>query len=162
MQAPDIDSDLFVEVLGILVNLDIPSYDWPAFTAKHDLLTLLAGKLAQCDCTVCSPSDVTTHGGKYAEMVCGLIGELLIRKSCMHARRGEERTRWAQVVACLQNFCCDLCCHHRFWQTVLSTLVQVIVGRCSSNLCKWYAYAICVQPVRLLWLAHPLVHCQTP
>lgn len=43
MQAPDIDSDLFVEVLGILVNLDIPSYDWPAFIAKHDLLTLLAG-----------------------------------------------------------------------------------------------------------------------
>ena len=43
-QAPDIDSDLFVEVLGILVNLDIPSYDWPAFIAKHDLLTLLSGK----------------------------------------------------------------------------------------------------------------------
>ena len=43
MQAPDIDSDLFVEVLGILVNVDIPSYDWPALIAKHDLLNLLAG-----------------------------------------------------------------------------------------------------------------------
>ena len=43
LQAPDIDSDLFVEVLGILVNVDIPSYDWPALIAKHDLLNLLAG-----------------------------------------------------------------------------------------------------------------------
>ena len=44
MQAPDIDSDLFVEVLGILVNVDIPSYDWPSLIAKHDLLNLLAGQ----------------------------------------------------------------------------------------------------------------------
>lgn len=44
VQAPDIDSDLFVEVLGILVNVDIPSYDWPALIAKHDLLNLLAGQ----------------------------------------------------------------------------------------------------------------------
>ncbi|KAL0039405.1 hypothetical protein WJX79_006988 [Trebouxia sp. C0005] len=43
LQAADIDSDLFVEVLGILVNVDIPSYDWPALIAKHDLLNLLAG-----------------------------------------------------------------------------------------------------------------------
>ena len=45
VQAPDIDSDLFVEVLGILVSVDIPSYDWPAVIAKHDLLNLLAGQL---------------------------------------------------------------------------------------------------------------------
>ncbi len=44
VQATDIDSDLFVEVLGILVNVDIPSYDWPALIAKHDLLNLLAGQ----------------------------------------------------------------------------------------------------------------------
>lgn len=44
VQAADIDSDLFVEVLGILVNVDIPSYDWPALIAKHDLLNLLAGQ----------------------------------------------------------------------------------------------------------------------
>ena len=44
LQAPDVDSDLFVELLGIVVNLDIPSFDWPAFIAKHDLLTLLSGK----------------------------------------------------------------------------------------------------------------------
>ena len=44
MQAPDIDSDLFVEVLGILVNVDIPSYDWASLIAKHDLLNLLAGQ----------------------------------------------------------------------------------------------------------------------
>jgi len=44
VQAPDIDSDRFVEVLGILVNVDIPSYDWPALIAKHDLLNLLAGQ----------------------------------------------------------------------------------------------------------------------
>ena len=46
MQAPDIDSDLFVEVLGILVNVDLPSYDWAALIAKHDLLNLLAGSLS--------------------------------------------------------------------------------------------------------------------
>ena len=43
LQAPDIDSDLFVEVLGILVNVDVPSYDWASLLAKHDLLNLLAG-----------------------------------------------------------------------------------------------------------------------
>ena len=43
MQAADIDSDLFVEVLGILVNVDIPSCDWASLIAKHDLLNLLAG-----------------------------------------------------------------------------------------------------------------------
>ena len=45
MQAPDIDSDLFVEVLGILVNVDVPSCDWASLIAKHDLLNLLAGQI---------------------------------------------------------------------------------------------------------------------
>lgn len=45
MQAPDIDSDLFVEVLGILVNVDLPSYDWGPLIAQHDLLNLLAGQI---------------------------------------------------------------------------------------------------------------------
>ena len=44
VQAPDIDSDLFVEVLGILVNVDIPSCDWASLITKHDLLNLLAGQ----------------------------------------------------------------------------------------------------------------------
>ena len=44
MQVPNIDSDLFVEVLGILVNVDIPSCDWASLTATHDLLNLLAGQ----------------------------------------------------------------------------------------------------------------------
>lgn len=44
VQAPDIDSDLFVEVLGILVNVDVPSCDWASLIAKHDLLNLLAGQ----------------------------------------------------------------------------------------------------------------------
>ncbi|KAL3149688.1 Adenylyl-sulfate kinase (APS kinase) [Trebouxia sp. C0009 RCD-2024] len=43
LQGPDVDSDLFVEVLGILVNLDMPSCDWASLIAKHDLLNLLAG-----------------------------------------------------------------------------------------------------------------------
>lgn len=64
MQAQDIDSDLFVEVLGILVNLDIPSYDWPAFIAKHDLLTLLAGKHSQSAVLWCLNHHVTLPSGR--------------------------------------------------------------------------------------------------
>ena len=33
-----------MEVLGILVNVDIPSCDWASLIAKHDLLNLLAGQ----------------------------------------------------------------------------------------------------------------------
>ena len=58
MQVPDIDSDLFVEVLGILVNVDIPSCDWGSLIAKYDLLNLLAGQdpSAFCPCRLCLSS----------------------------------------------------------------------------------------------------------
>ena len=59
LQAPDVDSDLFVEVLGILVNVDIPSYDWAALIAQHDLLNLLAGQPACIAINACY--HVTMH-----------------------------------------------------------------------------------------------------
>ena len=52
VQAPDIDSDVFVEVLGCLATLSIPGFDWQPVIAKHDLVHFLTG-LPQT-CTECS------------------------------------------------------------------------------------------------------------
>ena len=43
VQAPDIDSDVFVEVLGCLATLSIPGFDWQPIIAKHDLVHFLTG-----------------------------------------------------------------------------------------------------------------------
>ena len=60
MQTPDIDSDLFVEVLGILVNLDIPSYNWGSLIASHELLTVIAGQCVPAPSS-CHASGVITR-----------------------------------------------------------------------------------------------------
>lgn len=52
VQAPDIDSDVFVEVLGCLATLSIPGFDWQPIIVKHDLVHFLTG-LRQI-CTECS------------------------------------------------------------------------------------------------------------
>lgn len=43
MQADNIDSDVFVEVLGCLANLTVPGFDWLPVIARHDLLNFLTG-----------------------------------------------------------------------------------------------------------------------
>lgn len=72
VQAPDIDSDLFVEVLGILVNVDVPSCDWTSLTAKHDLLNLLAGQnlLLSCPCALMPVGVCELHAMQCACCAC--------------------------------------------------------------------------------------------
>ena len=59
VQAPDIDSDVFVEVLGCLATLSIPGFDWHPIIAKHDLVHFLTGLLRTCtecgmpECNLC-------------------------------------------------------------------------------------------------------------
>lgn len=80
MQGPDVDSDLFVEVLGILVNLDIPSCDWASLIAKHDLLNLLAGQTLHLP-LLCSRSSPVCSYKSTAGVVC-LLFRFLSLKNC--------------------------------------------------------------------------------
>ena len=54
VQAPDIDADVFVEVLGCLATLSIPGFDWQPIIDKNDLVHFLTGLNQTCT-ELCTP-----------------------------------------------------------------------------------------------------------